>query len=72
VNFVLFELASGYALFEHVEVEEIGQELDQVQQAIQNLDKFGRMIKLKAFSPFKSAAEALQNCNDISEGIIGI
>lgn len=50
-------------------MEEIGQELDQVQQAIQDIEKFGRMIKLKSFLPFKSAVDALQNCNDVSEGM---
>lgn len=66
----MYELASGYALFERVEMEEIGQQLDQVQQNIQDIAKFGRMIKLKSFLPFKSAAEALENCNDISEGMV--
>lgn len=39
-----------------------------VQEAIQDLSKFGKMVKLKSFLPFGSAGEALQNANDVSEG----
>lgn len=68
-GFLLFECASGYALFELLEAEEIGQHLDEVQAAITDLSKFGKMVKLKSFLPFKSAAHALENINDVSEGI---
>jgi nucleolar protein 56 len=64
----LYELASGYALFEKFEFEEIGKELAEVQQALQDSTKFNRTMKLKSFLPFKNAADALQNCNDVSEG----
>jgi len=67
-NFVLFECASGYALFERTMSEDIGQELEEVQQAVLDLSKFGKMINLKSFIPFKSATNALENMNDISEG----
>ncbi|PJF19772.1 Nop-domain-containing protein [Paramicrosporidium saccamoebae] len=69
--YVLFETAYGYALFERLESDEIGQELDAVTAAMQDLGKFGRAIKLQAFLPFKNAAEALQNINEVSEGIMG-
>lgn len=39
-----------------------------MQEAIQDLSKFGKMVKLKSFLPFGSAGEALQNANDVSEG----
>lgn len=67
--FILFELASGYALFERVATEEIGREVDQVQASMLDLATFGKAIKLKSFLPFKNAAEALQNINDVSEGL---
>lgn len=67
---VLFESAYGYALFEKLESDEIGQSLDEVQVAVLDLSKFGKIMKLKAFMPFKSAAHALENINDISEGIV--
>ncbi|KAJ3226511.1 snoRNP complex protein nop56 [Chytriomyces hyalinus] len=68
--FVLFESASGYALFERIQSEEIGQELEEVQKAALDLAKFGRYIKLKSFAPFKSAAHALENIMDVTEGIV--
>jgi len=37
---------------------------------VQDLSKFGRIIKLKGFVPFKSAAHALENINDVTEGIV--
>lgn len=67
---VLFETAYGYALFERLESDEIGQGLETVTAAMQDLAKFGRVIKMHAFMPFKNAAEALQNINDVSEGIV--
>ncbi|GHJ83628.1 hypothetical protein NliqN6_0030 [Naganishia liquefaciens] len=67
---VLFENASGYALFEVTMQEEIAAKSKAVQEAIQDMSKFGKMVKLKSFLPFTSAGEALQNANDVSEGII--
>ncbi|KAI9328624.1 hypothetical protein BDR26DRAFT_912754 [Obelidium mucronatum] len=66
--FVLFESASGFALFERIQGEEIGQELEEVQKAALDLAKFGRYMKLKSFAPFKSAAHALENIMDVTEG----
>ncbi len=67
---MLFESAYGYGLFERLESDEIGQSLNEVQQAMLDLSKFGKVIKLKAFSPFKSAADALDNINQVSEGLV--
>ena len=68
--FILYESASGYGLFEVVENEEIGSLLDQVQQSVMDLAKFGQVIKLKAFQPFTTAENALENINNISEGLV--
>ncbi|KAF8581033.1 NOP5NT-domain-containing protein [Ramaria rubella] len=65
---VLFESASGYAVFEVKQQEEIGAKSLAVQSSIETLGKFGKMVQLISFSPFKSAAHALENANDISEG----
>lgn len=70
-QFVLFESASGYGLFEVVENEEIGNLLAEVQASVNDLAKFGRIVKLKAFQPFTSAENALENINNISEGLLG-
>jgi nucleolar protein 56 len=68
---VLFESASGYGLFEVVENEEIANLMEEVQQNVNELSKFGRIVKLKAFQPFISAENALENINNISEGLLG-
>ena len=67
-DYVLFENATGYALFEVIEAEDIGTNLEKVQESVLELTRFGKMVKLKAFVPFKSAEEALANINYITEG----
>uniref|UniRef100_A0A3Q3DYB1 Nucleolar protein 56 n=1 Tax=Hippocampus comes TaxID=109280 RepID=A0A3Q3DYB1_HIPCM len=66
---MLFEHASGYALFVVKEVEEISMLLPQfqVEQCVLSLAKFNSMVSLAAFFPFKSAQSALENINAISE-----
>lgn len=68
VTHALFESASGYAIFDVKLHENIGSRIQSVQDSIDDLSKFGKMVSLISFSPFKSAAEALENMNDISEG----
>jgi nucleolar protein 56 len=68
--FVLFESASGYALMEQTESDEIGQFLEEMQSAMADLSRMSKVIKLKAFMPFKSAQEALEAINDLSEGVL--
>lgn len=48
-QFVLYESASGYALFDIVEVEEIGALKPQVQASVTDLARFSKICKLKAF-----------------------
>lgn len=67
---VLFEHAAGYALFAVQEVEEISMLLPQVEASMQNIGKFSSVVKLSAFSPFRSAQSALENINAISEGVL--
>ncbi|KAH9949814.1 putative SIK1-involved in pre-rRNA processing [Amylocystis lapponica] len=66
----LFESASGYAIFEVKLHESIGALTKAVQQSIDDYAKFSKMVTLLSFSPYKSAAHALENANDISEGIV--
>ncbi|KAF9816363.1 hypothetical protein IEO21_04116 [Rhodonia placenta] len=66
----LFESSSGYAIFEIKLQENVGSMTKAVQNSIDDLAKFGKMVTLLSFSPFKSAAHALENANDISEGIL--
>lgn len=65
---VLFECATGCAVFQVTQVEEIGSKAASVRESAEDISNFGRMVKLISFSPFKSAVDALQGCLDISEG----
>jgi len=64
---VLFESASGYALFSVLEGEEIGALLNEVQAGVNDFSRFQRVIKMTAFVPFDTAEEALENINAITE-----
>ena len=68
VMFVLFEHASGYGLFTVQEFEEISMLHSQVEASLTEFGKFAGLVKLHAFSPFKSGTNALDNINSISEG----
>ncbi|KAL7580980.1 hypothetical protein ACA910_005794 [Epithemia clementina (nom. ined.)] len=65
--YVLLESAAGYALFDVVAMEEIGGLLQDAMDTVTDLPRFQRAVKLKAFQPFQSAAEALESANAISE-----
>lgn len=65
--FILFESASGYALFEKEDFDELGGQLKQIQKAIPNIERFGKMVKLAAFQPFQTAEEALENVTAITK-----
>ena len=70
LSFVLFESASGYGLFELVALDEIGTKAKDVQKTIADLQRFSKVMKLKAFSPFSNTASALEEINSVSEGIM--
>ena len=48
-QFVLFESASGYSLFDIVEAEEISALKAEVQASVTELARFSKICKLKAF-----------------------
>lgn len=64
--FLLYESASGYGLFSSDGIDEIG--MDAVRNSVDDLNRFGKVVKLAAFSPFESALDALNQCNAVSEG----
>ncbi|KAJ1297123.1 hypothetical protein BS78_01G353900 [Paspalum vaginatum] len=68
--YLLFESASGYGLFHAYGIDEIGQSVEAVRSSVLDLDRFGKAVKLTAFTPFSSAVDALNQCNAISEGIM--
>lgn len=65
--FTLYESSAGYALLEVISIEEINPTDKSNQQTITDLSLFSRSVKLKAFQPFASAEDALENANAISE-----
>jgi len=67
---MLFEFASGYGLFEAHGIDEIGQSTEAVQGSVVDLNRFGKVVKLSAIQPFSSAADALNQCNAVSEGLM--
>ncbi|KAG6541052.1 hypothetical protein Mapa_017539 [Marchantia paleacea] len=67
--YLLYESASGYGLLETVGIDEINQNVDAVQESVLDFNRFGQIVKLTAFKPFESAADALEQINAVSEGI---
>jgi nucleolar protein 56 len=65
---LLYESASGYALFTVALHDEVANSTKQFQESLADLNKFGKIVQLKSFAPFTSAAHALENANDVSEG----
>eukprot|EP00816_Leptocylindrus_hargravesii_P005759 CAMPEP_0196805166 /NCGR_PEP_ID=MMETSP1362-20130617/4910_1 /TAXON_ID=163516 /ORGANISM="Leptocylindrus danicus, Strain CCMP1856" /LENGTH=531 /DNA_ID=CAMNT_0042177911 /DNA_START=13 /DNA_END=1608 /DNA_ORIENTATION=- len=65
--FVLQETAAGYGLFQVIAFEEIGSLLEGTMDTVTDSSRFHRAVKLTAFQPFESAADALSNINAISE-----
>jgi len=71
IDFLLHESAVGYAIFKVVHQQDtVGLHLKEVQKAGQDLAKFGKMVQLASFAPWRNAADALENINLISEGIL--
>ncbi|KAL9069934.1 MAG: hypothetical protein Q9161_005248 [Pseudevernia consocians] len=70
VDYLLHESSVGYAVFRTVlQPDTVGARLKEVQDSVQHLEKFGKMVNLVSFAPFQGAAQALQNANEVSEGI---
>ena len=64
--FILYESASGYCLFSKEEFDEAGGQLSKIQKAINDLERFTKMVKLAAYQPFTTAEEALENITAIA------
>ncbi|KAL9594150.1 MAG: hypothetical protein Q9219_007187 [cf. Caloplaca sp. 3 TL-2023] len=70
VDFLLHESSVGYAIFQVIhQPDTVGNRLKEFQDSVQDLAKFGKMVKLVSFAPFQGAAQALENANEVSEGI---
>lgn len=54
VDYALFEAPVGYALFKVVhQADVVGLKTKEGQETANDLSKFGKMIKLQSFSPFR-------------------
>mmetsp|Transcript_11089 Transcript_11089/g.18583 ORF Transcript_11089/g.18583 Transcript_11089/m.18583 type:complete len:369 (-) Transcript_11089:473-1579(-) len=65
--YLLFESSSGYCLFLKEEFDVAGGQLSKIQKAINDVDKFAKMIKLAAYQPFVTAEDALDNITAITQ-----
>jgi nucleolar protein 56 len=71
IDYALYESPVGYALFKVVHQQDaVGLKLKETQAAVNDLAKFGKMVQLANFSPFRGHVEALENINLVSEGIV--
>ncbi|KAH9825861.1 Nucleolar protein 56 [Teratosphaeria destructans] len=70
-DYLLHESAVGYAIFKtNLQSDTVGARLKEVQDAHADLARFGKMVQLVSFAPYQGASQALENANDISEGIM--
>lgn len=69
-KYVLYESALGYALFKELDFEECMLDHNEIQESINNYEKFSKIVKLKSFYAFETAMMALENVMDVSEGVI--
>jgi len=69
-DYLLSESAAGYALFEVHQSEEIGSRTKEWIESLIDIYTFSKLVTLVSFAPFKTAAHALENANDISEGVV--
>ncbi|KAK0290326.1 Nucleolar protein 56 [Friedmanniomyces endolithicus] len=71
VDYLLHESSVGYAVFSvRMQADTVGARLKEVQDAHTDLARFGKMVQLVSFAPFQGASQALENTNDVSEGIM--
>lgn len=71
VDYLLHESSVGYAIFSvNLQSDTVGARLKEVQDAHTDLARFGKMVQLVSFAPFQGASQALENANDVSEGIM--
>ncbi|KAF4823818.1 Nucleolar protein 56 [Colletotrichum siamense] len=73
VNYLLYEAPMGYGVF-HVEnqPDSIGLRQKEAQETINDLARFGKMVKLVNFTPFDTGKQALDEINHISEGLMSV
>lgn len=73
VNYVLHESAVGYAIFQVVhQGDTVGNRLKEVQDAAQDLAKFGKMVKLVNFAPYRYAQTESSNYANYPDKVLEV
>jgi nucleolar protein 56 len=69
-DYLLFEGPMGYSIFKVAhQGDSVGNRLKEVQDGVDDLAKFGKMVELASFLPFENNKQALSEINDVSEGV---
>lgn len=68
--YLLSESASGYALFQVLETDTIALQTESMQASLTDFARVSKLLKLSAFTPFRTAEHALENASMISEGVV--
>eukprot|EP00760_Papus_ankaliazontas_P022859 PhM_4_TR1904/c0_g1_i1/m.84731/K14564/NOP56; nucleolar protein 56 len=68
--YILFEAPTGYGIFQQTNAEEIAASDNALQVSYQDFETFSSVVELVSFAPFRSAEEALENCNCVAEGMV--
>jgi hypothetical protein len=64
IDYALYESPVGYALFKVVHQQDaVGLKLKETQAAVNDLAKFGKMVQLSNFSPFRYFLSCLRDAN---------
>lgn len=72
INYLLYESAAGYAVFEVVnQADSVGLQLKEVQNSLSSLATFGKHVKLVSFAPYQYVCmaereEEILECGDFS------
>ncbi len=54
IDYLIHESAIGYAIFQVIhQADTVGNRLKEVQDAVQDLSRFGKMVKLVNFAPYR-------------------
>jgi hypothetical protein len=70
--YLLFEAASGYAIFRVVEAEDVASGTTAVQSSWGDFHRFASIVKLRAFEPYVSADQALEDVSAVSENRVSV
>ncbi|UKJ88159.1 ribonucleolar protein [Theileria orientalis] len=70
-TYLLFETAAGYGLYQVDKWDQIGNDVS-IDELMANEERFSGTVKFKAFQPFKTSKEALENMKSIIDGEVTV